>query len=150
MREGGVDDDKGIMVNDAEGWGTWVGQILNCMREGISVSVVVVVLMVVVWMVMLVIVVVLMIVVGVVCLGAVEVGCSGVVEIFVLGVVFVVVVVEVELVVGCVMKLVLWCSNGRGDFLWRFSLMLVEENDLSVGSFWDVIFWGRWWVQTWW
>ena len=31
------------------------------------------------------------------------------------------------------MRLVLWCSDGRGDYLGRFSLMLVEANGLSVG-----------------
>ena len=49
---------------------------------------------------------------------------------FVLGGVFVVVVVEMELVVGCVVKLVLYCSNGTGNFLQHFSLMLVEANCL--------------------
>ena len=90
--------------------------MLHCVREGTSVCVVVVVLMVVVG------VVELMMVVGVVCLGAVEVDCPGVVDNYVLGenfvvVVVVVVVVEVELVVGCAVKLVLWCSNGRGNLL---------------------------------
>ena len=77
--------------------------------------------------------VVLMIVVGVVYLGAVEVGCSAVGDISVLGGVFVVVVVEMELVVEYLVRLVLWCSDGRGDYLGRFSLILVEANGLSVG-----------------
>ena len=74
-----------------------------------------------------------MIVVGVVYLGAVEVGCSRVGDISVLGGVFVVVVVEMELVVEYLVRLVLWCSDGRGDYLGRFSLILVEANGLSVG-----------------
>ena len=77
--------------------------------------------------------VVLMIVVGVMYLGAVEVGCSGVGDISVLGGVFVVVGVEMELVVEYLVRLVLWCSDGRGDYLGRFSLILVEANGLSVG-----------------
>ena len=64
-------------------------EMLSCMREGISVCVVVV----------------LVVTVGVVCLGAVEVDSSGVVDNFVLGgVLVVVVVVEVDLVVGCVVS----------------------------------------------
>ena len=101
MREGEVDDDKG-MLNDVENAPELGGrETLNFMREGISVCVVVVVLMLVVG------VVVLMIVVGVVCLVAVELDCSGVVDIFVLGGVF---------VVGCIARLVLWCSNDEGIF----------------------------------
>ena len=132
MREGGVDDGKG-MVSDVEGVRS-LGrrEMFSSMREGISVCVVVVVLMVAVGVVVLMVVVgavgvvvltvvvgvvVFMIVVGVLYIGAAEVDCSGVVEIFVLGRFFVVVAVEVELVVGCVVRLVLWCSNGRGDFL---------------------------------
>ena len=58
------------------------------------------------------------------------------VDILVLGGVFMVEVAEgVELVVGCVVRLVLWCVNGRGYFLCRFSLKLVEMNGLSVGGF---------------
>ena len=110
MREVGVDDDKGI-VNDAEGeWSLGGREMLNSMKEKISVYVVVVVLIVTVG------VVVLMIVVGVLGIGAVEVDFSGVIDIFVLGGIFVVVVVEAELMVGCVLSLVLWCSNGRGIF----------------------------------
>ena len=111
MREGEVDYDKG-MVNDVKGVQNLGGrEILSCMRKGISVCVLVVVLMVVVG------VLELMIVLKVVCLGAVGEDCSGVIDTFVLGGDFVVVLVGVELVVRCAMKLVLWCSNGRGDFL---------------------------------
>ena len=75
--------------------------------------------------------------VGVLCIGAVEVDCTGVVDIMVLGGVFVVEVVEgVEQVVGCVVRLALWCANGRGYFLCRFSLMLVEVNGQSVNDVW--------------
>ena len=121
MRESKVHDDKGV-VNDVEGVRHLDGrEMLSCMREDISLCVLVVVLMValaVEVLMVLVGVVVLMIVVGAVCLGAVEVDCSGVVDTFVLdGVFVVVVVVEVELVVvGCVLKLVLWCSDGSGVF----------------------------------
>ena len=137
MREAGVDDGKG-MVSDVEGVQSLSGrEMFSSTREGISVCVVVVVLMVAVGVVVLMVVVgvvvltvvvgvvvlmvvvgvvVLMIVVGVFYIGAVEVDCSGVVEIFLLGWFFVVVVVEVELVVECVVRLVLWCSNGRGIF----------------------------------
>ena len=119
MREVGVDDDKGI-VNDAEGeWSLGGREMLNSMKEKISVYVVVVVLIVTVGVVVLMVVVgvvVLMIVVGVLGIGAVEVDFSGVIDIFVLGGIFVVVVVEAELMVGCVLSLVLWCSNGRGIF----------------------------------
>ena len=92
--------------------------MLICMRAGISVCVVVMVLM---------------IGVGVVCiesffLSVVEVDCLGVIfflmegDIFELGGVFEVVVLEVEvenfeMVVGCVMRLVLWFLNWRGDLL---------------------------------
>ena len=92
--------------------------MLICMRAGISVCVVVMVLM---------------IGVGVVCIGSfflsvVEVDCLGVIfflmegDIFELGGVFEVVVLEVEvenfeMVVGCVMRLVLWFLNWRGDLL---------------------------------
>ena len=73
--------------------------------------------------------------VGVLCIGMVEVDFTGVVDIMVLGGGFLVEVVEgVELVVGCFVRLVLWCANGRGYFLCRFSLMLVEMNALSVGG----------------
>ena len=84
------------------------------------------------------------------CLGAcflsvVEVGSLEVVlfiakgDIFDLGGDFVVVLVESEvknfgLVMGCVVRLVLCCSNGRGDFSQRFSLMLVEANVFNVGA----------------
>ena len=90
--------------------------MLICMRAGISVCVVVMVLM---------------IGVGVVCiasffLSVVEVDCLGVIfflmegDIFELGGVFEVVVLEVEvenfeMVVGCVMRLVVWFLNWRGD-----------------------------------
>ena len=54
----------------------------------------------------------------------------------VLGRVFVVEVVEgMKLVLGCVVRLVLWCVNGRGYFLYCFSLILVEMNGLSVGGY---------------
>ena len=125
MRKGGLDDDKG-MVSDVEGIYCLGGrEMLHSMRDGISVCVamVLVVLMVVVG------VMVLMVVVGVLCVGAMEVVgvlyirvvevdfAEEVVDILMLGGVFVVEVVEeVELVVGCVVSLVL-CANGRGDFL---------------------------------
>ena len=55
---------------------------------------------------------------------------------FILGEIFLVEVVEeVELVGrgdGGVVKLVLWCANGRGGFLCRFSLMLVEVSGVGV------------------
>ena len=104
-------------------------RVRGCAKPGWErdVCMVLVVLMVVVG------VVVFMIVVEVVYLGAVVLGCSRVSGISVLGGVFVIVVVEMELVVECVVRLVLWCSNGRGDYLGRFSLMLVEANGLSVG-----------------
>ena len=71
MREGGVDDDKGV-GNDVEGVQSLVGgEMLSSMREGISVCVMVVVLMVVVR------VVVLMVVVGVVVLMTVGSGTGG-------------------------------------------------------------------------
>ena len=78
--------------------------------------------------------------VGALCVGAVEMDCAGVVDILVLGEVFMMEVVEVvelvvRVVVGCVVRLVLWCVNGRGYFLGRFSLKLVEMNGLSVGGF---------------
>ena len=78
--------------------------------------------------------------VGVLCVGALEMDCAGVVDILVLGEVFMMEVVEVvelvvRVVVGCVVRLVLWCMNGRGYFLGRFSLKLVEMNGLSVGWF---------------
>ena len=101
--------------------------MLICMRAGISVCVVVMVLM---------------IGVGVVCiesffLSVVEVDCLGVIfflmegDIFELGGVFEVVVLEVEvenfeMVVGCVMRLVVWFLNWRGDLLWRLSLNLMN------------------------
>ena len=156
MREGGEDDDKG-MVSDVEGVLSLGGrETLSSMRVEIcvcvAVVVVVVALMVVVGVVVLVVavgVVVLVIVVrvlrelcigmvevvGVLRIGTVEVDCTGVVDIMVLGGVFVVEVVEgVELVVGCVVRLVLWRGNGRGCFLCCFSLMSFEMNGLSVGG----------------
>ena len=107
MREGEVDDDKG-MVNDVEGVQNQGGrEMLSCFREGISVFVVGV-LTVMVGVIELMVVIV-------VCFGVVEVDCLGLTDTFVLGGDFVVVVVvEVELVVGYVLKLVLWCSSGRG------------------------------------
>ena len=134
MRKGGLDDDKG-MVSDVEGIYCLGGrEMLHSMRDGISVCVamVLVVLMVVVGVMVLMVVVgvvVLVIVVGVLCVGAMEVVgvlyirvvevdfAEEVVDILMLGGIFVVEVVEeVELVVGCVVSLVL-CANGRGDFL---------------------------------
>ena len=111
IREVEVDDDKG-MVNYVESVQNLGGrEMLTCMREEISVCVVVVVVLTVV-----VGVGELMMVVGMVCFGEMEVDCSGVVDTFVLGGDFVVLVVEVELVVECVLQLVLWCSNRRGNF----------------------------------
>ena len=128
MSEGRVDDGKG-MISDVECVRSLGGrEMFSSMRRGISVCVVVVLLMVVVGMVVLTVVVgvvMLMMVLGVLNIEAVKVDCSRVIEVFVLGGFSVVVAVEVELVVGGVMQLVLWCSNGKGDFLWRFSLMSV-------------------------
>ena len=101
--------------------------MLICMRAGISVCVVVMMLMVGV---------------GVVCIGpfflsVVQVDCLGVIffwwkvtSLSWVGV-FKVVVLEVEvenfeMVVGCVMRLVLWFLNWRGDLLWRLSLNLMN------------------------
>ena len=48
--------------------------------------------------------------------------------------------------VGCVVRLILWWVNGRGYFLYCFSLKLVEMNGLKVGGFffgmviWEVCF----------
>ena len=157
LREGWVDDCKG-MVSDVECVQSLGGrEMFSSMRRGISVCAVVVVLMVVVGVVVLIVVVgavgvvvltvvmgvvVLMIVVEVLYIGAVEVDCSQVVEIFVLGGFFVVMAVEDELAVGCVVQLALWCSNGKGDFLWCFSLMSVEMNGLSVGAcFFGTVIW---------
>ena len=137
MREGGEDDDKG-MVSDVEGMRS-LGrrETLSSMCDGICVCVALVV-MVPVGVAVLVVavgVVVLVTVVrvlrelcmavvemgGVLCIGAVEVDCTEVVDIMVLGGVFVVEVVEgVELVVGCVVRLVLWCANGREYFFVSF------------------------------
>ena len=82
-REGLVDDEKGMVIDVESVWNL-LGETLSCMREGIFVYlVVVVVLMVVVGMVVLMVVVgvvLLMIVLGVVCLGAMEVDCSGVID----------------------------------------------------------------------
>ena len=80
MREGWVDDDKG-MVNDVEGVQNLGERDVKLHREGSSVCVVVVLFMAAVGAVVLVVVVVLMIVVGVVCLQAVEMDCSGMVDI---------------------------------------------------------------------
>ena len=55
-------------------------------------------------------------------------------DIFVLGHVLLVEVVKVEVLVGCLVRLVLWCSNGRGDFLCPFSLVLPEKNGMSLGA----------------
>ena len=122
MREGGVDDGKG-MASDVEGMRSLGGrEMFGSMGGGISVCVVVVLLMVAVGVVVFIVVVgavgvvvlmvvvglvVLMIVVGVLYKRPMEVDCSGVVEILVLGGFFVVVAVEVELVAGCVVQLVL-------------------------------------------
>ena len=159
MREGGEDDDKG-MVNDVEGVpGLGGRETLSSMRVEICVCVamvvVVVALMVVMGLVVGVVVLVVAVgvvvlvivvrvlrelcigmveVVGVLRIGTVEVDCTGVVDFMVLGGVFVVEMVEgVELVVGCVVRLVLWRSNGRGCFLCCFSLMSFEMNGLSLG-----------------
>ena len=129
MREGGEDDDKG-MVSDVEGVQSLGGrETLSSMRDGIcvcvaAVVVVVVALMVAVGVLVLVIVVgvvvlVIMVrvlgglcigvvaVVVVLCVGVGEMGCIGVVHIMVLAGDFLMEVVErVELVVGCVVKLV--------------------------------------------
>ena len=152
MSVGGEDDDKG-MASDIEGVRSLGGrEMTRSMRDGICVCVVVVVVAlmvakrVVVLMVVVRTVVLVMVVrvscigvvgvVGVLCVRALEVDCEGVVDILVLGGVFIVGVVEgVELVVGCVVRLVLWCVNGRGYFLCRLSLKLVEMNGLSVGGF---------------
>ena len=86
--EGKVDHDKG-MVNDVEAvWNLGGREMLSCLRERISVFVVVVG------------VVELMMMVQVITFGVVAVDCSEVVDTFVLGGDFVVVVVEVELVMG--------------------------------------------------
>ena len=98
MREGGVDDDKG-MVSDLEGVSSLGGrEMLSSVREVISGYVVVVALVVgAVGAVGLVVLMeVLMIVEGVLYMGAVEVDFSLVVDIFVLGGFFVVVVVVVK------------------------------------------------------
>ena len=48
--------------------------------------------------------------------------------------------------VRCVVRLILWWVNGRGYFLYYFSLKLVEMNGLKVGGFffgmviWEVCF----------
>ena len=138
--EGGEDDDKGI-VSDVDGVHSLGGtETLSSMRDGICISVVVMVvvvaLMVVVGVVVLVVAVgvaMLVIVVRVLrelCVGVVEVVSIGAVDIMVLGAVFLVEVVEEveELVVGCVVRLFLWCANGSGYFLCCFNLMLVEMN----------------------
>ena len=150
MSEGGEDDDKG-MVSETEGVQSLGGREMSrSMRDRICVCVVVVVvvlmvakrvvvLMVVVGKVVLVVRVScigVVRVVGVLCIEALEVDCAGMVDILVLGGVFMMEVVEgVELVVGCVVRLVLWCVNGRGYFLYHFSLKSVEMNGLSVGGF---------------
>ena len=122
IREGGENDDKG-MVSDVEGVQSLGGrEMLSTMRDGICSCVVVVVVVVVALMVPVLVVAVgvvlvrvlrglcigIMEVVGVLWIGVVEVDCTGVVDIMVLGGVFLVEVVEgVELVVGCVVRLVL-------------------------------------------
>ena len=87
------------MINDVDGVQNLSRrEMLSCMREGISVCVVMVVLMVVV---------------GVACVGGVEVDCAAMVcfmlegNIFVLGETFAVVTVKVELVVGFIVNIVL-------------------------------------------
>ena len=93
-------------------------QILRCMRHGVCVHVVVVVVTLVVAMMVVVLMVAVKVtvlvtvvgllcmgeveVVGVLCIGAKEVDCTGKVDI---------------LVVGFVVTLVLWYVNGRGGFL---------------------------------
>ena len=138
MREGGEDDDKG-MISDVEGVQS-LGrrETLSSMRDGICVCVavvaVVVTLMVAVGVMVLVVVVgvvVLVIVVrvlrelciGVVevvevlCIGVVAVDCTGVVDIMVLGGVYVGEVVErVELVIGCVVRQILCEHVVRANF----------------------------------
>ena len=151
MKKDGEDDDKG-MVRDVDGVRSLGGrEMLSSMRDGICifvavvvaalmVAVGVVVLMVAVGVVALVIVVKVSCigvvgVVGVLCIGVVEEDCAGVVDILVLGEVFVVEVVEGVQPVRCVVRLLLWCANGRGYFLCRFSLKLVEMSGLTLGGF---------------
>ena len=132
IREGGEDDNKG-MVSDVEGVRSLGGrEMLSSMRNEICVFVAVVVVVVVVVALMVAVRVVVLVivvkvlrelcigvadVVGVFCIGVVEVECTGVVGIMVLFGVFVEEVLEgVELVVECFVRLVLQCANGRGYF----------------------------------
>ena len=119
MREGRVDDGKGMVNDDGVVRSMGRTEKLSPMREKTSLYVEEVVLIIAVGVVVLMVVVgvvVLMIMVGVLCIGAVEVDCPGLVDIFVLGRVFVV-VAELGLVVRCVVRLVLWCLNGTEEFL---------------------------------
>ena len=157
MSKDGEDHDK-RMVSDVEVVQSLGGrEMLNSMRDGICVCVVVVTVLVVVAGLMVALtVVVLMVavrvvvlvilvrvscigvvgVVGTLCIGVVEVDCAEVVDILVLGGIFMVEVLEeVELVVRCVVRLVLCCANGKEYFLCYFSLMSVEMNGLSVGGY---------------
>ena len=162
MKEGGEDDDKG-MVSDIDSVSSLGGREMpRSIRDGICVCVAVVVIVVVVMVLVVVALtvamrlVVLMVmvgillfvmavrvscigvvgVVGVLCIGALEVDCAVVVDILVLGRVFVVEVAEgKELVVRCVVRLVLCCVKGRGYILCCFNMKSVEMNGLSVGGF---------------
>ena len=152
MREGGKDDDEG-MISDTEGVQSLGGrEMSSSIRDGICVCVAVVVVVVVALMVamekvgIVVLVIVVRVscigvveVVGVLCIAVVEVDCAGVVDILVLDEVFMLEVVEgvelvVRVVVGCVVRLVLWCVNRREYFLSRFHMKSVEMNGLSVGG----------------
>ena len=163
MREGGEDDDKGMVSNIDSSWSLGGKEMSRSIRDWICVCMALVVVMAVVLVVVALMVVmgvvVLMVVVGIVllvmvvrvscigglgmvgvlCIGVLEMDSAGV-DILVLGGVFVVEVVEgVKLVVRCVVrhvvKLVLWCVNEMGYFLCCFSLKSVEMNGLSVGGF---------------
>ena len=122
MGESDMYEERG-MVMEVEVCGILAGQMLSCMRERISVCVMVIVLMVVVGMV------VLMVEVGVVYLGEMNENCSEV-ACFMMEV-YIFELVGWEFCVSCngngsgqfrtvsggVVRLVLWCLNGRGNFL---------------------------------
>ena len=162
MKEGGEDDDKGMVSDIDSVWSLGGREMPRSIRDGICVCVAVVVIVVVVMVLVVVALtvamrlVVLMVmvgillfvmavrvscigvvgVVGVLCIGALEVDCAVVVDILVLGRVFVVEVAEgKELVVRCVVRLVLCCVKGRGYILCFFNMKSVEMNGLSVGGF---------------
>ena len=64
-----------------------------------------------------------------------EVGCVGVVfESSGRGFVVVVVLEDFEVVLRCGWRMALWCWNKKGDFLQRFSLMLVAGKMDVVAS----------------